>query len=240
MPWFSPSFNPPLISFPVENLPVCSHYVLWVLWKSVNRQHVSSRDKQKSKCQGLIGTLTSPSACPDQAEWEVLDKRAARLTGSKGEPGPANCRSCAFGRHFGSLFFSVCFAVIYLSFLSCIHPTQILLLWSIRAWSSAATGTWERSVWGHKATSTFQAVPWHPHPCTCIHCMLCVCTDQNIYSSPLSYCSPHLWKYQTCSKMGEIKKKTPSVVFQPWGTWAIKCNCFGVRFYLAPWNWAFW
>lgn len=87
-------------------LPLCA----WSALKSVNRQHVSSRDKQKSKCQGLTGTLTSPSARPEQAKWDVLEERARRLTGSKKEPGPANCRSLHLGMILVVLFFSVYFA----------------------------------------------------------------------------------------------------------------------------------
>lgn len=142
--------------------------------------------------------------------WEVLEKRARRLTGSKGEPGPANCRSCAFGDDFGSfvLFCLFCFSSFALRKLNPSHPNSSFL--SVRAQSGAAIGA-GRDVCGdtkpppHSRQSRGDTKPplhsmqsrglgTHtlvPVSTACSGNALC-CTNQNIYSSPLSQCSPYL------------------------------------------------
>lgn len=141
------------------------------------------------------------------------------------------------------LFFSIYFASVHLPFVSGIHPTQIpvfclsvFCLSELRVvlppvLGERCVGTQSnlhisrqyrgdtkpplRSRQSH-GLGTHTLVPVST---ACSGNALC-CTNQNIYSSPLSQCSPYLWKYQTCSKMEEILK-TPSIVLQPWGTWAL-------------------
>lgn len=220
-----------------------SHYVLWVLWKSVNRQHVSSRDKQKSKCQGLTGTLTSPSARPEQGKWEVLEKIAGRLTGSKGEPGPANCRSCAFWNDSGSfvLFYLFCLNSFALAKWLPSHPNSCFVVGvlSVRA----------RSVFGREECGDTKPPPrsgqrrglgthtFVPVSTGCSGTALCVPKPKDLSQSLTPAVSP-LVKVSNVLQNGRHVENSLCCVAASRDLG--KHNCFGVRFYLAPWSGVFW